>query len=466
MNSSRLGFVFAGLALSGATTLPAQQSDRNPVIDRIYAQWDRADSPGCTIGVLKDGRWLYRRGYGSANLDYAIPNGPDMVYYVGSDSKQFTAASIALLSLAGRISLDDDIRKYFPEMPDYGKPVTVRHLVHHTGGLRDIYTLMSLGGLRLEDVFTDDQAIALIARQKELNFAPGDDYLYSNSGYFLLAQLVKRVTGQSLRVFADSAIFKPLEMTRTHFHDDPGHVMKQRAMSYGSDGKGGYLITYIQNFDKIGAGGLYTTLEDLRKWDLNYYTKQVGGNALQRLIHTRGLLNKGDTLSYAFGNTVSTYRGLRTTAHGGALMGYRADIVRFPDEHFSVLSMCNLGSIDPSRLALQVADHYLGAKMGPVTSRNAPASAPPAPRGTPATDASLAGAYYSEEVDATYRIRPAAGSLLLDRPLGRTDTLMALPSGALRAAGLTLTFERDAAGRPAAFRIEAGRVRNIRFVRR
>ena len=276
--------LLAGAALTLPLLAGAQRVPANAAVDALFARWNRPDSPGCTLGILQDGRYVYRRGYGSANLDYRLPNGPDMVYYVGSDSKQFTAASIALLSLSGRISLDDDIRKYFPEVPDYGKPVTVRHLVYHTGGVRDIYTLMSLAGKRLEDVFTDGEALALIARQKELNFAPGDDELYSNSGYFLLGQLIKRVTGQSLRVFADSAIFKPLGMTRTHFHDEPGHIMPQRAMSYEPAGRDAFRISYVQNFDKIGAGGLYTTLDDLRKWDENYYSKKVGGEALQQLM--------------------------------------------------------------------------------------------------------------------------------------------------------------------------------------
>ena len=203
----------------------AAQSPSNPAVDKIFTAWDKPTSPGCALGVLQNGRFIYEHGYGMANLDYDIPNSPRFVYYVGSDSKQFTAASIALLALDGKISLDDDIRKYIPEMPDYGTPITINHLVHHTSGIRDIYGLMSLGGLRLEDVFSDSEAVALIARQKELNFKPGDDYLYSNSGYFLLGQIVKRVSGKSLREFADERIFQPLGMTHTHFHDDPGHVM-------------------------------------------------------------------------------------------------------------------------------------------------------------------------------------------------------------------------------------------------
>lgn len=455
-----------------ALTLPlaaalahAQSPLPDPRIDRIFAAWDRADSPGCNVGVVQDGRFVYQRGYGMANLDYDIPNDPRLVYYVGSVSKQFTAAAIALLALDGRISLDDDIRKYFPEMPAYARPITVRQMVHHTSGIRDIYGIMDLAGKRLEDVFTDAEALALIARQKETNFAPNDDYLYSNSGYFLLGQLVKRVTGMSLRAFADERIFRPLGMTDTHFHDDPGHIMKRRAMSYepGPGGRG-YRISYIQNFDKIGAGGLYTTMADLLKWDTNYYTHTVGGDAFQRLVHTRAVLNRGDTLTYAFGNNVSRYRGLRITEHSGALMGYKAELLRFPDQKFSVILLCNYGPIDPLPLAQAVAEVFLEDRMGPK-----PAPTPPTPRparrtGTAATDAGLVGNYYGEEADATYSIRAIGNALELVRPL-RTDTLEALADGTFRAGSLVLQFSGPASRRTS-FTIEAGRVRNVRFVRR
>ena len=473
--SSTVRTCFSSAIAIGVTAgmLGAQQFAPNPRVDRIFAQWDRADSPGCALGVIQNGKFVYQRGYGMANLDYDIPNSPRMVYYVGSDSKQFTAAAVALLALDGKISLEDDIRKYFPEMPDYGTPITVRHLVHHTSGIRDVYTLMSLGGLRMEDVFTDAEAIALIARQKELNFKPGEDYLYSNSGYFLLGQLVRRVTGKSLREYADERIFQPLGMTKTHFHDDPGHVMKQRAMSYERDANGAYRISYLQNFDKIGAGGLYSTVEDLKKWDDNYYAPKVGGEAMLKLVRTRGVLNKGDTLPYAFGNNVSAYRGLRIDEHGGALMGYKAEILRFPDQRFTVLATCNLGSINPGPLAQQVAEVYLGDKMGPSTERVA--AAPPrrtgtvTPAGTAAASdlASFAGDYYSEEVDVTYRIRLSGDHLVLTGRLENPQTLVPVDPNAFRAGGITLRFERGGPSTPpTAFTVEAGRVRNIRFQRR
>ncbi|HEY2374554.1 MAG TPA: serine hydrolase domain-containing protein [Gemmatimonadaceae bacterium] len=468
----RLGL---GLLIStfAATSAVAQQFQANPKVDKIFAEWDKPSSPGCALGVLQNGRFVYERGYGMANLDYDIPNSPKLVYYVGSDSKQFTAASIGLLVLDGKIALDDDIRKYIPEMPDYGTPITINHLVHHTSGIRDIYVLMSLGGLRLEDVFSDSEAVALIARQKELNFKPGDDYLYSNSGYFLLAQIVKRVTGKSLREFADARIFQPLGMTHTHFHDDPGHIMKGRAMSYEPDGKGSYRISYLQNFDKIGAGGLYTTVEDLRKWDENFYTHQVGGDALQKLIHTRGVLNKGDTIMYAFGNNVTTYRGLRVDEHGGSLMGYKAEILRFPDQHFSVLATCNLGSINPGPLAEQVAEVYVGTKMGPAREpqvagrRSREVTQAAAPALGSAELAMYPGDYYSDEVDATYHIGVVDGALVLSARHVPSQQLVPTAVDTYRTAnGLTLHFERVSGAAPSAFTVEAGRVRNIRFMRR
>jgi CubicO group peptidase (beta-lactamase class C family) len=456
----------------------AQRFPANPRVDRLFAQWAKPDSPGCALGVVKDGQFIYQRGYGMANLDYDIPNSPRLVYYIGSDTKQFTAAAIALLQLQGKLNVDDDIRKYIPEMPDYratyGVPVTINQLVHHTSGIRDIYTLMSLAGIRMEDVMTDEAALKLISSQKELNFKPGSEYLYSNSTYWLLGQIVKRVTGNSLRVFADEQIFQPLGMTHTHFHDEPGHVMKGRAMSYERVPGDGFRISYLQNFDKIGAGGLYSTVEDLQKWDENFYTHKVGGDALQTLIHTRGVLTNGDTIKYAFGNEVSTYRGLRTDEHGGSLMGYKAHILRFPDQRFSVIETCNLGAIDPGPIARQIAEIYIGDRM----TQPAVAAAVRPPRSAPLTSSldaravsRLAGDYYSDELDVTYHLVQAGGGLVLRRRNSRDAKLQAagpdtyLAAGDAMASQLTLHFDRTGNAPPQSFTVEAGRVTNIRFRR-
>ena len=310
--------MFAIFALEGPAR--AQRTDTTiPAVDAIFAPWDETGSPGCALGVVEDGEFIYERGYGFANLDWGIPSATDTVFYVGSVSKQFTAAVIALLAEEGAVDLDENIREYFPEIPKYVRPITVRHLVHHTSGLRDIYTLMSLAGIRLEDVFTDEQAIELIAAQRETNFEPGSEYLYSNSGYFLLAQLVERASGKTLREFAEERIFAPLGMEDTHFHDRPSHIVDRRAISYqDSDvdfdnyiatGHREFQVSYLGNFDKVGAGGLYTTVRDLLLWDRNFYSGDVGAKPFLDLIHTRGVLNDGSEITYAFGLTVDEYRG-------------------------------------------------------------------------------------------------------------------------------------------------------------
>jgi CubicO group peptidase (beta-lactamase class C family) len=384
-------------------------------------------------------------------------------------SKQFTAASVALLVHDGAISLDDDVRTYIPELPAYDAPITVRHLVHHTSGLRDIYVLMDLAGIRMEDVVPDEDALALIARQNELNFSPGTDYLYSNSGYWLLGQIVERVTGQSLREFARSRIFDPLGMTNTHFHDDPGHPMKNRVVSYVPD-RDGYRVALLQNFDKIGAGGLYTTVEDLAKWDANFTDPKVGGQMFLDMIHTRGVLASGDTLSYAFGLTIGRHRGLRTVRHGGSLMGYRAELLRYPDQNLSVIVLCNLGSIDPAPLAERVAGVYLGNTMDPPpadaarTEQPSPAEQPAWRPGPAALDA-IAGEFSSDEVQATYRLERTAGGVLLHRPLRGPAPLRPTGPDTYRAGNLVLRFEPDGEGGFAGFTVQAGRVANIRFSR-
>lgn len=443
----------AALLLLAPCAAHAQAAGSDPRIDRIFAEYDRAGSPGCAVGVVRDGKWVMQRGYGMADLDHDIPNGPSMVYYVGSISKQFTAAAIALLAQDGRLSLDDPVRKWVPELPDYGAPLTVRHLVHHTGGVRDIYNLMGLRGDRLEDVFPDSQALALIVRQKGTAFTPGTRYSYSNSGYFLLGVIVKRASGQSLREFADARIFRPLGMTRTHFHDDGAHVLKGRAYSYHREDDGTYQLGWLPNFDKTGAGGLWTTLDDLRKWDENYYTHKVGGPALQAMLHTRGVLAGGDTLPYAFGNTVVTRRGLRLTEHTGSLMGYQAYVGRYPDQRLTVLLQCNLGSVDPERLGRAVAEVYLGDRMTKATAaapaRPAPAATSPQASASASTvaadEAAYVGRYYSEDLDVTYTVqRLADGRLAVSWPRRTPVPLVAEGPGVYRMGGFGVRFERAA----------------------
>jgi len=330
---------------------------KTDAVDKLFSQWDKKDSPGCALAVVKDGKIIYKQGYGLANLELNIPITPQSVFYIGSVSKQFVTMCIALLAKQKKLSLDDDIRKFVPELPDYGPPITVRHLIHHTSGLRDYLTLLGIAGIDYGTYHQDD-VVELVARQRELNFAPGEEYLYSNSGYFLLAVIAERASGKSLREFAEENIFKPLGMKNSHFHDDYRMLIKKRASGYFPDGKGKYR-NFISTFDCVGSGGLFTSVEDLFLWDQNFYHHKVGGKDLIDLMHTKGKLNSGEELDYAFALGIGKYKGLKTVSHGGALGGYRSALMRFPEQNFSVICLSNLSSFNPTRLSRQVADIYL-----------------------------------------------------------------------------------------------------------
>ncbi len=350
-------------SLCAQTTAPAAEHSEAQV-DKLFERMDKTVSPGCALSVMRDGKIIYERGYGMADLDHNVPITPTTVFHVASMSKQFTDASIVMLVQEGKLSLDDPVRKYIPELPDFGTPITIRELVHHTSGLRDQWDLLDLAGWRYSlDLITDDDVLSVISRQKDLNFPPGSRYLYCNTGYTLLAQIVKRVSGESFREFTTARIFWPLGMTHTHFRDDHAEIVKN--MAYGYEPSGQTYRISITNFDTVGATSLLTTVEDLALWDENFYDPRVGGPAMIKQLLERGKLNSGEQLDYAFGLVLGHYRGLATVDHDGADAGYRSDMIRFPDQHFSVACLCNLATSNPSQLAKKVAEVYLTKEMKP-----------------------------------------------------------------------------------------------------
>jgi len=331
-------------------------------VDAIFSRWDQNDSPGCALAVIRNGTVIYQRGYGMANLEHEIPIVPKSIFHVASISKQFTAMALAILAHEGKLSLDDPVRKYVPEVPDFGSPITIRHCIHHTSGLRDQWILLRLAGWRDDDVITEQDVLDLVARQKELNFKPGDEHLYCNTGYTLMAVIVKRVTGQSLREYCETTFFRPLGMSRTHFHDDHAMIVKDRTSAYQPRRGRRYEIS-IPVFDVVGATSLFTTVEDLARWDQNFYDGCVGGKAVLEQMLTPGKLNSGEAIDYAFGLMQGKYKGLKFCEHAGSDAGYRAHMVRFPDQKFSVIVLCNLSTMNASGLARQVADVYLADEM-------------------------------------------------------------------------------------------------------
>jgi CubicO group peptidase (beta-lactamase class C family) len=331
--------------------------DRSAV-DAIFSDYDTTVSPGCSLAVFRDGEIDYTRGYGMANLEYGIANASDTVFRIASTSKQFTAMAMALLAEQGKISLDDDIHKFFPSMPDYGEPVTIRQLIHHSSGIRDYLTLTYLADWG--ENYTVDEVLRMISRQQELNFPPNTDYLYSNSGYFLISQIVELVTGQSLSEWADENMFRPLAMTSTHFHDDHNHIVPNRADGYDDADAGGFEIS-MTTLDMVGDGGIYTTVEDMLKWDRNFYDNKLGkgGPALIELVETPGRFKDGTAMDYAFGLGIGEFEGTREVSHGGAFVGFRAGYNRYSQHHLSVVVFCNYANTRPTGLARQVASLYL-----------------------------------------------------------------------------------------------------------
>lgn len=418
-------------------------------VDEIFARFDKQDSPGCALAVIKDAQIVYKRGYGMSNLEYGIPISPSSIFHIASISKEFTAMSIVMLAQQGKLSLDDDIRKYVSEVPDFGERITIRHLIHHTSGLRDQWSLLEMAGWREDDVITEGDILDLISRQKALNFKPGDEHLYSNTGYTLLAVIVKRVSGQSLRDFAEANIFKPLGMTRTHFHDDHSMIVKDRTSAYQPRTGGGLKVS-IPVFDTYGATSLFTTIEDMAKWDQNFVDKNVGGEAVIAQMLTPGVLNSGKKLAYAFGLSIGEYKGLKTVGHGGSDAGYRADFVRFPDQRFSVVCLCNLSTSNPSMLTRRVADIYLADQLKQEPPKPKPAAPVTASTEKPTEQelAAKAGVYTERKTETTVRLEMKDGKLTA--AMGPGFPLVPLTKERFQVLGApaTVTFEGTANGHP------------------
>lgn len=332
-------------------------------IDKLFSEWDKPGSPGFSLAIVSHGRIVYKQGYGMASLEHGVRISTKSVFDIGSTSKQFVAFCLAILEKKRKLSLEDSVQKYIPELRKYKYPVTIRHLIHHTGGVRDYLTLMELAGMRFENEYPDEEIIGLIARQKELNFKPGEEFLYSNSGYLLLGEIVKRVSGKSLRDFADKNIFSPLGMRNTHFHDDFTEIIKNKAMGYST--AGGMFKVDSSLFDVVGDGGVNTTVEDLFLWDQNFYRNRLagGGQGLIKTIMTPGTLNSGRVLNYAYGLFVNDYRGVKMVSHGGAWVGYRSELIRLPQKSLSVICLSNLAQTAPTRLAKQVVDICLNKDL-------------------------------------------------------------------------------------------------------
>ncbi|MHA1885286.1 MAG: serine hydrolase domain-containing protein [Promethearchaeota archaeon] len=329
-------------------------------VDELFKQWDKPDTPGCALAIIKDGKIIYKKGYGMADLEHDVPITPKTTFNIGSITKQFTAMCILLLVEQGKMSLDDDIRKYLPKFPEYGQMVKIRHLVNHTSGIRDFAGLLNLKGINLLEASNrpKHEVRNMLFKQRELNFTPGEEMLYSNSGYLMLEAIIEKVTRKSFREFAEENIFKPLGMKNTNFIDDNKYIIKNRAFGYIPDGKNGYFNKMISH--KV-PGMIYSNVEDLILWDFNYHNNKLGkgGQDLIKTMQTPAKLNNGEEVSYAFGLAIGKYKGQKTILHGGGVGGYRAIHVSFPKYKLSVIILANITNVMAESLTYKIADKFL-----------------------------------------------------------------------------------------------------------
>jgi CubicO group peptidase (beta-lactamase class C family) len=478
-NRTFLALIGFALLLAASGVVNAQEKFAKAA-DEVFADLTKSGSPGCALAVARGGKIIYEKGYGRANIEDDVEITPRTVFDIGSTSKQFTAASILLLEKQGKLSVRDDIRKYLPEIPDYGHKITILHLLNHTSGLRDYLALFELAGMNIDSVTTDQDALGILARQKGLNFEPGSDWLYSNSGFFLLSVIVKRASGKTLREFATENIFEPLQMKQTIFRDEHTLLVPNRALAYDpKDAGAGYTLD-VSYFEQTGDGAVHTSVEDLLKWDENFYSGKVGGKDFLDEIQEPGKLNNGKTLDYAKGLFGGKYRGLRFVDHGGSWGGYRAQLLRFPEQHFSVACLCNLANANPEKRAHEVADIFLAEEMKePKPAREADfEKREKKPTVVLAAEklSVYSGHFRSEELLATYTIGIKDGKLML-QDIQEGNGFMHSPQHlTLRAAGpetfegdeegLEFVFQRDGSGKVSGFTLDAGRTRGLTFQRK
>lgn len=374
-------------------------------IDELFAAYNKPHSPGCSMGVIQDGNFTLRKSYGEASLEFGVPLTSQSVFYLASVSKQFTAAAVVLAAEQGFLSLDDNVRKYIPELPEYGNRITLRQMLHQTSGFRDFLALTYLSGRDISALSLPEDVLKLIVRQKGLNNVPGEEFVYSNSNYFLLGVVVKRATGKSLAEFAAANIFQPLGMKQTRFYDDHSIVIPNRVAAYDPGKEGSFLVDWSTLYDIVGGGGLMSNVDDLLLWDRNFYSNKLGKGTLAKELRTHGVLNNGHQINYGLGLWLGEYREVSTEEHSGGTFGYRTELLRFPEQRFSVVTLCNIANVDVEGVARKITDLYLEKQLKPDYSAGMSDETFPDP-------ALFAGTYLDPRTHMIYRFTATAGQLV------------------------------------------------------
>lgn len=373
---------------------------REAEVRELIADFDNDGSPGGVLAVIQQGDVVFALPFGMASIEHAVANSRETVFYIASTSKQFVGASIALLEYDGVLDIDDDIRKYVPEMFEFDPPLRIHHLLHHTSGLRDKYALAAVGGLGEQTYATDEGSLELLRAQRSLNFEPGSRMMYSNSNYFLLAQIVERVSGLGFEEFTRTRLFEPIGMAHTRFRSDSSVVIPRRASGYRRGADGAWRVSeYTMN--SLGPGGVVTTVDDLAKWSTVFFDKPLDPPDLaERITRTRPF-NNGRANSYAFGLTAGEHLGRRSISHAGGVGGFAAEMVHFPDEGFTVVCLANTSAVPAAVKARQLAALWLGEAAGATTADGEDDAPDPA---AVSPDPAFKGTYLSADEDSFLRL--------------------------------------------------------------
>ena len=464
------------IALTVSCTL-AQASDSaiEKQIDQLFSRYNAA-TPGVAVAVVRDGRVVFAKGYGAADLEHDLPVTPRTVFQIASVSKQFTAFAVYLLEKQGKLSLDDDVRKYIPELPVHGRPVRIRHLLGHTSGVRDQAALMSLAGWRSGDVATTADVLRLLSRQTGLNFDPGSQFLYSNSGYTLLAEVVARVSGRTFAEFTKENIFQPLAMANTWFRDDHERIIKNRADSY--ELRNGVYKKITSNDSVAGPSNLHTTAEDMAKWVLNFEEPKVGDAELVRKFNEPSLLDNGDRVVWgvadgdpgyhANGQIHWNHRGVRLISHGGHSAAFRSFLGRFPDQRLAVVALSNDEHYANFDTSIKIAEMYLRDDLKPLPVAVSAATPPQSAIQSNIDLTAFEGRFYNGELDTSYTAKVGRGKLHLTHI--RHGEIELTVSGKDRFSArigfpAQIQFSRGANGTVTGFRISNFGAKNVMFDR-
>lgn len=435
-------------------------SDTIRQIDDIFSDLDN-DSPGASIRVTRGDRVIYAKDVGLSNLEHEQRIDEKTIFEAGSVSKQFTATAILLLAQKEKLGLDDDIRLYVTEFPDYGTPITIRNLLNHTSGIRDWGVVASIGGWpRGTRVYTNDLALDIITRQDSLNYKPGDKYSYSNSNYTLLTIIVERVSGKTLPGFTDEFIFKPLQMNHTSWRNNFNAIVKNRATGYAR--RNGRFVSNMPFENTYGHAALLTSADDLDKWNKSWKNNPLGGEELLEMRQERGRLNNGSEIVYAGGVKVDSYNEYVEVSHSGATAGYRSWMAYYPDDDLSVVYISNNTYLPTVKTGRKIAEVFFGSESEKTESASK----------SPSEDykieinelESLEGIYYSPESKGTYKIWVENNELWLDDYVRRKIRLKPVDHNSFEANNRTYIFKKHDDGFH--LYVSATRANNVKFTRK